>query len=972
MNCQSTAYTTLDFRIDWGYQYLYSRRHYHPIYKWDGKLTCQDGIIERTFQLDYPLVIFGPGQSAIETELPSPQWHCQTKRGIAGIRFLTRVTEKTRFTLETVMGTITFTAADILHSGRLIFPVGPKYLQCSIIVTQTNHYWFRPNNPDAGITVYNEDSLGLPVHNWARARLAWLYPGESIHMPVTVPETNADYSEVLMQITAMAAPTFSETESYVNTYMPLEILCDGNLVSQFRHYYQSHDIVLQILDDLWKRLRLDPGHHTVSLKNCHDCACLAIRCISFRHLTKQHGQLSLPEWALCGETVHGAVFAACADTLHISGPDMELSLPCKEGWNEFPICVRTGGIAEYYTDTDHASIEILDVQEESVPIKVGYDMTIVPHDDTGEMDWLLEYTHRTRLGNYIVFRSFSGPVGDTLMERWGTYCHEHGIYTSAATDFMNGALVRGSVDHFHDCGPHEFTFPVYAKNPDPEFSTQDMKAASEVFQAFLRQEIDQIHTVSPRAAFGDASGGIRYAYLAGADFVRAETLVGHTMTLLSQARPAAQALGDGTWGVHIAIQHAREPFFETHLGEYFLSLMQPWMMGAEAIYEEDSLFGMWAEERMCWDDLLTKGKRDMTRSFYRFAKTHPRKGTNQRSIAFLEGRYAAPFNGFICDSEQDPHYSVWGAFGCDAPEWGHGQPEKCRQLLDVLMPGASTHPLRQKFDKRRFYFSGTPFGDFDCIPVEAPCAYFQNYRLLLNLGWNTMIEEDHLKLKAFVENGGILLTGLTQFSTHTRRDFLRDMQDLALWQDGDLSELCGIRVHGKSSVYSGQWNCCNRESMTIPALSALPNDSPYEDGEGFLAAVELVDADVVAWDAATGEPMLVRKFCGKGYVYTFTLWAYPGHERFQEFCSAWIHALASTSLPPIHIEDPTGEVFWTIWKTDTETKLMLLNTDWTEKGNIKTVYLNNNGLETPLEVKERTAMIVTITACNTDIETISL
>ena len=34
------------------------------------------------------------------------------------------------------------------------------------------------------------------------------------------------------------------------------------------------------------------------------------------------------------------------------------------------------------------------------------------------------------------------------------------------------------------------------------------------------------------------------------------------------------------------------------------------------------------------------------------------------------------------------------------------------------MPGATTHPLRQKFDKRRFYFSGSPYGDFDNVIGE--------------------------------------------------------------------------------------------------------------------------------------------------------------------------------------------------------------------------------------------------------------
>ena len=47
----------LDFRIDWGYQYLYSRRHYHPVYLWDGQLDCNGGRIEETYQLDSPGIV---------------------------------------------------------------------------------------------------------------------------------------------------------------------------------------------------------------------------------------------------------------------------------------------------------------------------------------------------------------------------------------------------------------------------------------------------------------------------------------------------------------------------------------------------------------------------------------------------------------------------------------------------------------------------------------------------------------------------------------------------------------------------------------------------------------------------------------------------------------------------------------------------------------------------------------------------
>ena len=64
----------IDFRIDFGYQYLYSRKHYHPVYVWDGMLECENGEILNTYQLDYPYLWFGPGRSAKETKIAKPEW----------------------------------------------------------------------------------------------------------------------------------------------------------------------------------------------------------------------------------------------------------------------------------------------------------------------------------------------------------------------------------------------------------------------------------------------------------------------------------------------------------------------------------------------------------------------------------------------------------------------------------------------------------------------------------------------------------------------------------------------------------------------------------------------------------------------------------------------------------------------------------------------------------------------------------
>lgn len=63
----------LDFRIDWGYQYLYSRRHYHPQFIWDGEVKCENGTIHSVWQLSYPVIWYGPGHCAKETKLEKPQ-----------------------------------------------------------------------------------------------------------------------------------------------------------------------------------------------------------------------------------------------------------------------------------------------------------------------------------------------------------------------------------------------------------------------------------------------------------------------------------------------------------------------------------------------------------------------------------------------------------------------------------------------------------------------------------------------------------------------------------------------------------------------------------------------------------------------------------------------------------------------------------------------------------------------------------
>ena len=966
----------LDFRIDWGYQYLYSRRHYHPFYQWDGHLDCSAGRIERVFRLDYPVLWYGPGHCAHETPLPTPAWKSFTRRGLSGIRVEADVPEDAVFTLTTLSGIFQFQAAEIQQKGRIEFPVGPKYLGCHVIVTKSGYYWFRPQ-PQADQIVFEATDLAtsVPVRDWARMRMAWLEPGKSAEFTAIVPEVKADFVETVLHLLLMAAPAYTpEKERQIHDYFPMRLLIDGKEACRFTRYLREHDDFMQLLEDQWLRVHVSPGPHVFRLCNDHPQYSLLFNRIVIQPSVHRHLELSLPSWALVGETLVGRLFAVHDDHTTVNWGEGSCELDVKKGWNDFSFSIgKPGTHLPVTTSLTQAEISVVyALADESPEVTVGFDMTTVPHDGNGIMDWLLDYVWRTRLGNLVVFRNFISVAGseekiinvsDELLFRWGTFCREHHIHVEAATDFNSGALAKGAGEMLHSVGRHEWPGAVYAFDPQPEWESPDMKTAMEHCLKRLKMEIDRAHKVSPRAAFGDASGGHRYCYMAGVDFIRSETMVPHTQHLCSQARPAAEVFRQGEWGVHIAIQHPFQPYFETHLGQYFLSLFQPWMMGASMIYEEDSLFLLFKEERQTWDDCLTKGKRDMTRDFYRFVKTHPRHGRVTRKIAFVEGRYAAPFNGFICDAEQTPDYSVWGLFGNKAPEWGHRQPEKCRQLLDVLMPGASTLPLRQDYNRRRFFFSGTPFGDFDEIPTEASAEYFGHYSLLFHLGWNTMIADDYEKLHSFVDNGGTLLIGLPQFSTHVRRKFLRDMNDLALWNDGDLTELCGFRVKGAGKIYSGQWNCADREKLEtmIPKLSAVPSRSCDEDGPCRLADLEFAGAEPVVWDASTNEPLVVRFRKGKGYVYTITAYAYPGHEALQEVVSTQMVVLASRNLPETYVSDPSREVFWNEWIEESNIRrLMMLNTDWSVAGNRKTVIVHAGKVSFETEIVERIPKILTI------------
>lgn len=83
-------------------------------------------------------------------------------------------------------------------------------------------------------------------------------------------------------------------ESWIDTYIPMEIYCDGEKILEFKHYFRQHDETLSILDDLWQRAIVTPGEHTFSIKNNHENAFLLINRIGVSQSERNHGELSIP------------------------------------------------------------------------------------------------------------------------------------------------------------------------------------------------------------------------------------------------------------------------------------------------------------------------------------------------------------------------------------------------------------------------------------------------------------------------------------------------------------------------------------------------------------------------------------------------------------------------------------------------------------------------------------------------------
>ena len=285
---------------------------------------------------------------------------------------------------------------------------------------------------------------------------------------------------------------------------------------------------------------------------------------------------------------------------------------------------------------------------------------------------------------------------------------------------------------------------------------------------------------------------------------------------------------------------------------------------------------------------------------------------------------------------------VWRNFGGTDAQWRPATAEYGLRYLDVFFPGVWLHTLEQSPESVRRWYGGAPHGEIELIPIDAPAEVLSQFKLLLLLGWNTMDVEQYGRLKAYVASGGTLFMSVPHATKNESRAFLNNnMEPLNLVLEGDFSDLFGTRIKGRGGrlvrimaekeVADNPVAAVYQQSDKFRYPSGGPLHAPVD-----LADVELCGAEVLAREADSGEPILVRNRVHKGTAYLLCTFDFPGNSYLVPLMTPLIRNLSSSLDWPVELDDPSGDVYYTVRdQGDGVMHVHLLNTDWSAAGNVK-------------------------------------
>jgi hypothetical protein len=1004
--------------FSWGCWTGYFGKNYMPCYDYSGSVKVEKGTLVSIERIEFPFDEWGPlVYSRVYHPMEGTSFNSQIHNSFDGVRVVVEGSDESVLTLETRMGIFSFTAGELFEKKHLSMLVGERY-SMAMIHAEGDEPWYYEKFPAEEVVYRARDFSGGFDRDWFGIRGRAIPPGGRVILnnPGALKKTGKKDGSWRFRFRLRFLINGDEIKECAIRGTPrFSVYLNGNLIKANTRFSTYHDTASQFIEEIFFTIMDAPvnSENIIVIENQDPELTLLIPLMGIlREPVVPLEIRGVPKWGLVGspavitlrvnspaanidihydpalldfavspETVSSHPMKKTTGDLNLMTVNEAAVRVLEQGEYSFHFIIKRRGPNIRITFTDKWTgnsaaaelADIYDVPPEGNRCLTGAELRC---GNPGEYIAMLKRFRDERIADLAVFRDYHNDSGrpEKLWEA-AAFCRQNGMAVDAIIMDEEAVVAHAAAGACICVGPHEHSGIFYGRDKVRN-QGNDMKEAAEISVELLRQVADVFRLKGFPVALGDASGGSRYVYMAGFDIIRHETFVGHHMLILPNARGAARAFKKALWGAHIASQHNAQPELEYGIRRFFVGVYLAWIMGAGFLYEEDSQFGYFKSEKMTDGDFLPASKNRIMRDFYRYNRTHPRRGRPIVNTAVLQGRYAPPISGLGTANNGDAsmntskeNYPVWSHLGNIRWCWGYRQSEKGLHLLETLSPGICLSPLRQKSEKVRRFFSGSPFGEFDFLPVEGSLEDFSAYRLILMLDWHTMEREtgDYEKLRDFAVRGGVLFLSLPHLTVRTDREMLIEMKDLRLYNNGGVEDLCGVSIKGVSETeftYPCPVNEWKDLSISDYEGLRLPNQDENEDGPCRLADLELKGAVPLINDAS-GRPLLVRYKLGGGFVYTLCTYAYPGHEMLKSVMPrVIIRLLELYSKGPVSFsgnKDDLNDVYYSLWGEDGRPdKLYVLNTDWTREKNIKRVALNAGGVSTEVDIGEGALTEITL------------
>ncbi|MEG1649841.1 MAG: hypothetical protein RR277_08130, partial [Rikenellaceae bacterium] len=212
----------------------------------------------------------------------------------------------------------------------------------------------------------------------------------------------------------------------------------------------------------------------------------------------------------------------------------------------------------------------------------------------------------------------------------------------------------------------------------------------------------------------------RYFYAAGYDWLGAEQMYGPEEIILSSLRGASRAYGKTNFGSLHAMQWGSFPFTDPkHAMRLYMSLTVAYMHGSSHMNTEEAL---WTDEYA--NDRYTESGKchvDAQHRVLDYIETHSRRGELKSNIAVLQGRNDA-WKSF-------GRGSIWSQAG---DSWKFNDAARSFDMLNIFYPDNEVNSCGPEG-----WFTSTPYGTVDILPIEAPQMVMDSYKLMVFLGWNS-------------------------------------------------------------------------------------------------------------------------------------------------------------------------------------------------------------------------------------------